>query len=641
MKAVPLSLMLCLALLIGCDDNDSNRSNTPTTPEPTEPPTPAPITLQQETKLIPSAGKPEKTPGSPGVVVTNPKLLAQFGEQGPNLNNGVYTRYHLSDAAELQPDAIVVLVPGFEGGASNFNVLAEQLMRRSREETAMIVEVWAMDRRSEQLEDRAGLDLAEQETDSQLGLDFLFGEELGLALDPRLADTINRRLITYNASNDLAFIANWTTLVHSQDIDAVVEEALSQVRSGNVFLGGHSAGTGYAARYAATDFDPSAETVAPGYSKVRGLILLEGGGGGLSEPPSQELLDRIEARFDGGLFGAVNAQAPRCTDGITACSIETEFDDCAAFANSRCTESTDAYATGLINTATFAAGELVAMDADFNGDANLSILQQNQNNVEGNNAIEQVDSLFPVRLLIGSTLGTSVSLYGQYLDDDGFGAAAAPFLAHSIGALGPEVDGLTTWLNPDEELPASALVDNGPAPTDRQQAGVWGVEVEPINFEGRILTATYRGETNFFDWYYPSSGLTVTSGLGLDTSTLSAPPPLGRGRTDIDNRTEAKNINIPVIGFGGSNGLTPVPAAFLQFARAIAPCASTACDGVTARIVDDSQPSTAFPTYGEISGGFEVYISQGYAHNDVLSAEDREDNKVIGPLVQFLQRHSE
>ena len=638
MKAVPLALIVCLALLIGCDDNDRNRSNTPAAPEP---PAPAPVTLEQETRLIPSDAKPENTPGSPGVVVSNPKLLAQFGEQGPDLNHGVYTRYHLSDAAELQPDAIVVLVPGFEGGASNFAVLAEQLMRRSRDETAMVVEVWAMDRRSEQLEDRAGLELAEQDKDAQLGLDFLFGEELGLELDPRLADTINRRLITYNDSNDLAFIANWTPLVHSQDIDAVVEEALSQVRSGNVFLGGHSAGTGYAARYAATDFDPSAENVAPGYSKVRGLILLEGGGEGLSEPPSQELLDRIEARFDGGLFGAVKDQAPRCTDGITTCSIETEFDDCAAFVNSRCTESTSAYATALINTSTFAAGELVAMDADFNGDTNLSILQQNQNDLEGNNAIEKVPALFPIRLLIGSALGTSVSLYGQYLDDDGLGAIAAPFLAHSIGAIGPEVEGLTTWLNPDEELPDMVLVDNGPAPIDLEQASVWGVEVEPIDFEGRILTATYRGETNFFDWYYPSSGLSVTSGLGLDTSALSAAPPLGRGRTDIDNRTEAKNIDIPVIGFGGSNGLTPVPANFLQFARAIAPCASNACDGVTARIVDDSQPNTAFPTYGEISGGFEVYISEGYAHNDVLSAEDREDNKVIGPLVQFLQRHSE
>jgi hypothetical protein len=203
------------------------------------------------------------------------------------------------------------------------------------------------------------------------------------------------------------------------------------------------------------------------------------------------------------------------------------------------------------------------------------------------------------------------------------------------------VDGLTTWLNFDDELPASVLPDNGPAPIEPLRGKVWGVEVEPTDFEGRILTASYKGDTNFFDWYYPSSGLGVTAELGLDTTQLSAPPPQGRGRSDIDNRTQTRNINLPVIGFGGSNGLTPVPGSFLAFAKAIGPCQAPACDGVTSRIVDEAQPSMAFPTYGDASGGYEVYISEGYAHIDVLTAEDRDDNKVIGPLVQFLQRNSQ
>ena len=581
------------------------------------------------------------TPGTPGVVVDKPKLLRHFGSEGPDLNNAVYTRYFLSDASEMQPDAILVLVPGFEGGASNFAILADQLMRRMREETAMILEVWAMDRRSEQLEDRAGLELAEQEGDAYLALDFLFGEELGLALDPRLVDGPNRRLITYNASSDLAFIANWTPLVHSQDIESVVQLALSVVRNNNVFLGGHSAGAGYAARSAATDFDTDSETVDPGYHRLRGLVLLEGGGGAVADPVSEDTLNRIEARFDGGLFGAVRDQAPRCVDGITSCNIETETSDCAAFSNTACTLPTDAYADGLINTQTFAAGELVALDGDLNGDNALSILQQDQNGIEGNSAFNQVPELFPIRFLIGTALGTSVSLYGQYIDDDGLGAAAAPFLAASVGAPGPVVDGLTTWLNFDDELPASVLEDNGPAPAEPVRGKVWGVEVEPTDFEGRILNASYKGNTNFFDWYYPSSGLGVTAELGLDTTQLSAPPPLGRGRSDIDNRTQAGNINIPVIGFGGSNGLTPVPGSFLAFAKAIGPCQAPACDAITTRIIDETQPSVAFPTYGDVSGGYEIYISEGYAHIDVLTAEDREDNKVIGPLLQFLQRNSE
>ena len=46
-----------------------------------------------------------------------------------------------------------------------------------------------------------------------------------------------------------SFIANWTNLVFSHDIDAVVGAARGAVEGGeNVFLGGHSAGTGFTAR---------------------------------------------------------------------------------------------------------------------------------------------------------------------------------------------------------------------------------------------------------------------------------------------------------------------------------------------------------------------------------------------------------
>src|SRR5262249_29215288 len=41
----------------------------------------------QETQNIPSSAQPAETPGTPGVVVTNPKLLAQFGGGSFSLNN--------------------------------------------------------------------------------------------------------------------------------------------------------------------------------------------------------------------------------------------------------------------------------------------------------------------------------------------------------------------------------------------------------------------------------------------------------------------------------------------------------------------------------------------------------------------------
>lgn len=635
----PALLLVVACILAGCGSGDGGSGSRMQFEEfVPEPVVDIPITLAQETQRIASAATPANTPGTQGVATSNASLLAHFGDAGPELNNATFTRYFLSDAERSQADAIVIAIPGFQGGAANFARLAEQLMRLARMENQLNIELWAFDRRSEQLEDRVGLDLAESEGDASLALDFLFGAELGLDLDARLVAGPNRRLISYS-SQDLAFMADWSPLVHSQDIDAVVELARTRVRNNNVFLAGHSAGTGFMARYAATDFNLDSDDVSAGYSKLRGLVLFEGGGGVSGAAVTEDTLNRIEARADGGLYGAVRDGEPRCVDGLTACAVVTEATDCAAFANAICTEPIPAFATGLINTETFAAGELVAMDGFLNGDSGLSILQADQNGVEGNNALAQVSALLPVRILLGGVSGSSVALYGQYLDDDGLGAAAAPFLATSIGAPGPDIDGVATWLNRDEALPDSVLSDNGEAPTEPREGRIWGVEVEPTDFETHLMTATFRGSTNFFDWYYPSSGLSITGGLGLDTTALSAPAPLGRGRSDIDNRTQTQNIDVPVIAFGGSNGLTPVPGDFFGFASSIALCSAPSCDGSTPRVVDAAQPSVAFPTFGDLNGGFEVYISEGYSHVDIVTAENEANNQVIGPLLSFLTRN--
>lgn len=631
------SLFATSCLLACSDSNNSNLASAP--PEP-----PASI-FSQSTVKVPSAARPAFTPGTPGVVVDNEKLLRQFGSADVDFNQAIYTRYFLSDQDGAQPDAVVVLIPGFEGGAATFYLLAENLLRRAADEANLVLEVWAVDRRSNHLEDTVGLDIAEDLNDPLVGLDFLFGDALGLEFSPALADGPDRRAIFYNSNQDTAFMAQWTPLVHSQDIDAVIEAARGAARSGNVFLGGHSAGTGFTARYAATDFNLGGGEPDPGYKKLRGLILVEGGGASLSsEPPDEATLDLIEARFDGGLYGAVRDQSPRCIDGQTACTVATAAADCAAFDNTSCVAPVGAFSEvpGLLSTQLFAVAEVNAMDASLNSDSVLSLLQYDHNGIPGNNAIAKVPELNILTALLGSTPASSVTLLGKFLDDDGPAAAVASFLATSVGFEGPIVDGIATWLSKGEALPPAALVDNGPAPTSLPVSGrfgVWGKEVEPSDLEGRMIPIFYRGQTNFLDWYYPSSGLGVTTGLSLDTTPLSAPPPLGRGRSDIDNRTQAAAIDIPVIAFGGSNGLTPVPASWLGFADAIAPCAATSCDGMTPRVLDRSTPSEAFPTFGDVSGGFEVYISEGYSHVDIVTADDDDTNNVIGPLVEFINRN--
>ena len=336
--------------------------------------------VAQQTLDVASAAQPANTPGSPSVTVSNVKLIAQFGGTGFSLNNARYTRYFKAGPA-TQPDAILVLVPGFEGGAAGFKPLAENLIARAVAQS-FALEVWAVDRRSNQLEDMVGLDLAEQYADPQIALDWLFGGELSLTLHPLLAAGPNRRAVFYDTQADVPFIANWSPLVFSQDIDAVVTAARAVAMNQNVFLGGHSAGTGFTARYAATDFNLTGVGPAdPGYAKLRGLVLLEGGGASVAAtPPSADTLDRIEAKFDGGLFGAVRDNAARCVDGVTACTIATEAVDCVGQLPPKCTLPTSAYSVvpGLLNARILTAGEVTAIQAIVDPDGTENVVGVDQ-----------------------------------------------------------------------------------------------------------------------------------------------------------------------------------------------------------------------------------------------------------------------
>ena len=620
----------------------------------------------QETENIPSPAQPAQTPGTPGVTVSNPKLLEQFGGSTFSLNNARFTRHFLAGPAQ-QPDAILVLVPGFEGGAGDFKILAENLIVRAKN-AGMVLEVWAFDRRTNQLEDTVGLDVAEEFLSPEIGLDWLFGGELGLPLDPILVAGPNRRAVFYDAQADVPFMANWTNLVFSRDIDAVVTMARAAARNQNVFLGGHSAGTGFTARYASTDFNLSGVGPAdPGYAKLRGLVLLEGGGGSTGGAfLSSDTLDRVEAKFDGGLFGAVRDNAPRCVDGTTPCTIATEATDCAGQTPPKCTPPTTAYSLvpGLLNPRILAAGEGTALQAALDPDGTQNLGQIDMGAV-GNNAINKVPDLAALKFL---PQATAEGTLGSFIDDDGFVASTvASFVACSVGGPGPVVNGILHWNDITEASfppcgapsPTCLAPFNGPPPT-ALPAGVWGQEKEVTRFD-RLILEFYKGGTNFTDQYYPNAGPSVTSvsgvcssgtcsvgnvgapcstdgqcsqAINLDSSALS----IGRGRRDIENLTQAANINIPVIAFGATNGLATVPGDYSAFAVSIGACTASSCNG-TPRVVDRFSPNPAFPTFGGVNGGFEVVMAEGFAHIDIVTAEDNADNPVPAALVAFIQRN--
>jgi pimeloyl-ACP methyl ester carboxylesterase len=605
--------------------------------------------------------EPAETPGSPGVVPTNPKLLAQFGGDTFNLNQSSYVRWRAS-GPEVQPDAIFIAVGGFGSDANNFLLMAQDLIPKIFASDGLRVELWGYRRRSNPLEDREGSLLAIKSADAIAGLDWYFGEAMGLTLDPTLVAGPNRRAEFYNKTDDIPFLANWTTQVHSRDIDVVVELARATALNNNVFLGGHSAGTGFTARYAATDFDiAGGGPVEPGYSKLRGLILLEGGGGNTSGSAlTADSVARIEDKFDGGLFGAVRDQAPRCADGLTTCTVDTEGADCSGIGNARCTEPTDAYAAvGGLGAQITAISEVQAIQGITDPNVGVSIVQVDQTGPD-TSAIDLVPELSIVGLLPGDA--TVDALFGTFLDDDELGAGLSPALGTSLGGLGPDTTAVTIWKYFDEVLPASKIPYNGPAPTtigatlgERQ----WGQEVEVVSLK-RYRETFIHGESNAADWYYSSSGQSLASSLGRCVATVCTKGNVGAAcaadgdcaqsvsldssavsatRPDIVNLTQAGNIDIPVICFGGSNGLAPLGASFKGFADSLTTCASPSCTG-TARVVNAVVPSEAFPTFGDVDGGYEVYIIEGFAHSDVIGAEDTPPAGVLGPLAAFIARNS-
>jgi pimeloyl-ACP methyl ester carboxylesterase len=592
--------------------------------------------VTQQTVTIPSGADPAETPGTSGVNNSNyPNLVTIFGGTAFSLNNATYTRFFCGDGSE-QPEAVLILVPGFEGGAASFKALAENTVPRARAR-GIALEVWAFDRRGHQMEDRVGLKIARDAGSALAGLDWYYGGELGLTLHPLLAAGPNRRAVFLNTNTDTAFMANWTNLVFSRDIDAVVEAARATTLNQNVFLGGHSAGTGFTARYAATDLNLTGVGAPdPGYAKLRGLVLLEGGGGSSAgTPPTADALDRMEDKFDGGLFGAVRDGAPRCADGTTACTVATEAVDCAGIGNETCTPNVAAYSVvpGLLNPRILAAAEAGAIQGRTDPDGGKVIIQVDQG-APGNNAIAVVPDLATLSILPQATAAAAL---GSFIDDDGFISSLATFVRTSVGAPGPVVGGLLTWKEITEgPFGPSIVPDNGPPPTSG--GGVWGMEAEVVRIQ-HLAETFLVGDTNFTDWYYPNAGPSVTAALGLNSTLLSADAPTGRGRRDIENLTQAANVDIPVICFGGSNGLTPVPRSFVSFAQSLGTCTAPSCDGSTVRVVDAANPSVDFPTLGGIAGGYEVHISEGYAHIDVVAAEDGVHNRVVGPLVDFIARN--
>lgn len=163
--------------------------------------------------------------------------------------------------------AIVLLMPGFLGGAGSFDSLARAIVRRSTAERPL--EAWAVDRRANLLEDRRGIEAALAARDPNLLTGYYFEEfELDGVVFPG-----------FKKQADLDFASEWGIASTLGDLRAVLGLVPADQRKARVVLAGHSLGASLVTQYAAWDFDGT-----PGHEELAGLVLIDGVTGGEGEP---------------------------------------------------------------------------------------------------------------------------------------------------------------------------------------------------------------------------------------------------------------------------------------------------------------------------------------------------------------------
>jgi pimeloyl-ACP methyl ester carboxylesterase len=208
------------------------------------------------------------------------------GAKGPG--PAKYNRVFVHQFGSPRASRVLVLVPGYLGGAGDFTQIARLLIARVPN-----LQVWAVDRRENALEDtsvfRGGT--------PQQAYDYYFG--------------LKAKFIDGKA--DAPFARGWGLKVALEDLRRVVLRARAGGRR-QVILGGHSLGASTTAAYASWDFNGH-----PGYKDIKAMVLIDGGLlGTFATPDLRTVKRRFAALSTGDPFEALFPGLPPWAGGVFA-----------------------------------------------------------------------------------------------------------------------------------------------------------------------------------------------------------------------------------------------------------------------------------------------------------------------------------
>ena len=163
-----------------------------------------------------------------------------------------YNKVFITKYGPNSAKKVLLLIPGTNGGAGNFSLVGPELAKRVPD-----LQVWAMDRREQALEDTSLMKQAAA------------GKATGKQLLDYYLPGASQKFKPLDSAN-FAFMKNWGMKMQLEDARAVILQAKKQGKT--VILGGHSLGASMAAAYATWDFNGKA-----GYKDIKGIVAIDGG----------------------------------------------------------------------------------------------------------------------------------------------------------------------------------------------------------------------------------------------------------------------------------------------------------------------------------------------------------------------------
>jgi hypothetical protein len=300
MNRVPVLLLLALIAIAlsvpacGDDDDDDNDDSYPpgdddddngddddddAVDDDDDNDTDYPYALKVEHLLVPGASAPP-----------NPETGAETPDDFNKLS--IYRfRKDTGDNPPTEVKAILIMLPGYAAGASDFFTFARHLVTKTDGD----IEVWAVDRRANLLEDQTGADAAESQKDPMLLWDYYFeGASIG-------GETFDGFIEGDAPITEMT--SEWGLDLQLSDLRNLVAQVPEANREATVFIGGHSRGARYSQMYASYEFSDGHF----GGDDLAGILLLDISGA-VNPPTQNDYQDQLLAIRQGtepraGLLG--------------------------------------------------------------------------------------------------------------------------------------------------------------------------------------------------------------------------------------------------------------------------------------------------------------------------------------------------